>query len=210
MKDCDQKFYICVSGEVRRHAEEHRRTFCRLRDHLWKIVESLGSDEAIINDTMMLIDGIKFAGGPPTGWTKPDKSGCSRPKRGTLPPETQKFFTPGGSYWIKPHEELKAFGDWLKCPFDYSYKSKDGTTSGSNTIGRLFADSFVYWYNPKGPILLVLPDVAAAKSRAAKKKEIVEDNVLNWTPPKGLKEILSEEWDLMTAKHRRKSKAGRA
>jgi hypothetical protein len=203
MKDCTQKHYLCTSGEVKRHAEEHRHTFIRLREQLWKVVKSFGSDEASICDTMMLIRGIKFKGAPPEGWTKPNRYEGSRPKRGTLPPETMKFFTPGGSYFIETHPELKALNEWLKCPFSYSYQSKDGKTTGRNTIGRLFSDGFTYWYSSTGPIMLILPDVAAAKARAKEKKEIVDGNVLDWTPPKGLKEILKEEWDLMAAKHRR-------
>ena len=202
MKDCDQKHYLCTSGEVKRRAEEHRRTFIRLKENLWKVVKSLDSDEACINDAMMLIEGIRFKGVyVPDGWTKPDRRMLSRPKRGTLPPETMKFFTPGGSYAIETHPELKAFNDWLKCPFSYSYQSKDGTMTGRNTIGRLFSDGFTYWYSSTGPIMLVLPDVTAAKKRAKEKKEIVDGSVLDWTPPKGLKEILREEWDLMAAKH---------
>jgi hypothetical protein len=205
MRDLDQKYYLCKSGEVKKHAEEHRRTFLRLRAKLWKVVTSFGSDEASICDTMMLIRGIHFKDGTPAGWTKPGRHDrCSHPKRGTLSPEIQAFFTPSGNYFIELHEELKPFGDWLKCPFHYSYTSKDGRCSGRSTIGRIFADSFVYWYDPAGPIMLILPDVAAAKARSVKKREIVDGNVLDWQPPAGLKEILSEEWDLMEAKHKRR------
>jgi hypothetical protein len=203
MRDLDQKHYLCTSGEVKKRAEEHRRVFLRLRARLWKVVKSFGSDEASICDSMMLICGIHFKDGPPPGWTKPGRyDNCSRPKRGTVPPEIRALFTPGGSYVVEPHEELKPFGEWLNCPFRYSYTSKDGTCSGSSTIGRIFADSFVYWYDPSGPLMLILPDVAAAKVRSIKKREIVDGNVLDWQPPVGLKEILSEEWDLMKAKHK--------
>jgi hypothetical protein len=44
--------------------------------------------------------------------------------------------------------------------------------------------------------------VAAAKARALKEGRTIDGNVLDWVPPKGLKEILSEEWDLMAAKHK--------
>jgi hypothetical protein len=48
-----------------------------------------------------------------------------------------------------------------------------------------------------------LPDVALAKAECAKNGYTVEGNALDWTPPKGLKEILLEEWELMAAKHKR-------
>lgn len=203
MRDREQKYYLVKSGEVKRRAEEHRKVFIRLRQELWKIVESFGSDTASICDTMMIIEGIKFKGSPPEGWKKPGRYGLSLPKRGTLTPELRKYFPPSNSYRVETHPELKSFGAWLKCPFGYQWKSKDGKSSGSYLIGRIFSKGFVFWYDPEGPIMLELPDVAGAKKRAEENGEIVENNVLDWVPPKGLKEILKEEWDLMAAKHER-------
>lgn len=202
MRDADQKYYICKSGEVKHRAEEHRTTFLRLKDKLWEVVNSFGSERASIDTRMMLIQGIEFKGEPPVGWTK-KKNGVSKPKRGTLPPEVRKFFTPDGSYYVTPHEDLNPLAKWLNCPFGYSWKSKDGKSSGMHHLGRLFSDGFTYWYDKDGPIMLELPDVAKAKAESIKRGEIVENNVLDWVPPKGLKEILPEEWDLMAAKHKK-------
>lgn len=205
MRDSQQKYYLCKSGEVKRRAEEHRKTFLRLRAELWKVVESFGATAARLDDRMMLIQGIEFKGEPPVGWTK-KKHGVSRPKRGILGFNERKFFTPDGSYSVETHKELRPFGDWLKCPFSYLWNSKDGKSSGRNHIGRLFSDGFTYWYDPAGPIMLELPDVEAAKKRALERGEIADNNVLDWVPPKGLKEILGEEWGLMAAKHKQKTK----
>lgn len=201
MRDHEQKYYLCKSGEVKRRAEEHRATYKRHMDKLWKVVNSFGSDTARIEKRMLLIEGIAFKGEPPKGWTKP-KYGISRPKLGTLKPEVRRCFTPSGSYFVETHKDLKPFQEWLGCPFHYSYKTKTG--SGTSTIGRLFSEGFVYWYSETGPILLELPDVAGAKKEALASGETIDNNVLDWVPPKGLKEILPEEWDLMVAKHKRK------
>lgn len=203
MRDSPQKYYLVKSGEVRRRAEEYRKTYIRLKANLWKIISSFGCEEASLDVRMMLIRSLRFKKAPPAGWTKPNRWGLSRPKPGTLKPEIRKFFTPSGTYCVETHMELKSFEAWLACPFGYSWKSKDGKSSGSATIGRLFSDGFVYWYDPEGPIMLELPDVAGAKKRAAERGELVDNNALDWVPPKGLKEILSEEWDLMAAKHER-------
>ena len=202
MRDADQKYYICKSGEVKRRAEEHRKIYLRLKVQLWKVVESFGVTEASICSTMMLIRGLCFKGEPPAGWTKA-KHGISYPKRGTLAPEVRKFFTPSGSYTVETHKEMLPFMTWLNCPFHYTYTTKDG--SGSSTIGRLFSDGFVYWYDPKGLIMLELPDVAAAKKHCTECKEIPDNNMLDWVPPKGLKVIMIEEWNLMSAKHKKKT-----
>ncbi len=205
MRDSPQKYYLVKSGEVKRRAEEYRKTYLRLHTQLWKVIGSLGCEKASICRTMMLIRGLCFEGDPPKGWTKP-KHGISYPKRGTLSPDVQKFFQPQ-TCWVTLHKDLKPFVDWLDCPFHYTWKFKDGKTSGSNTLGRLFSDGFVFWYDPKGPIMLELPDVARAKKRAEERGEIVDGNKLDWVPPKGLKEILKEEWNLMQAKHERVEKA---
>lgn len=207
MKDREQKYYICKSGEVKKQAEKHRKVFIQLVEDLWSVITALGGKEARLCYTMMLIKGIKFEKQPEVGWTKPDKFGLSRPKQGTLQPDLMQYFTPKGSYAVTLHPELKEFKDWLKCPFWYSYKTQGG--SGSITIGRLFADTFVYWYDPKGPILLELPDVARAKREAINNNQTIDNDVLDWKPPKGLKEILIEEWNLMAAKHKKKQKERR-
>ena len=203
MRDADQKYYICKSGEVKRQAEEYRKTYLRLKTKLWEVAESFGVAEASLCPQMMLIRGLCFKGEPPAGWTKA-KHSISYPKRGTLAPGVREFFTPPGSYTVTTHKELLHFQTWLNCPFHYSFTTKDG--SGSSTIGRIFSDGFVYWYDPTGPIMLELPDVAAAKKRCKAKKEIPDNNMLDWVPPKGLKEIMIEEWNLMSAKHKKKTK----
>lgn len=205
MRDRDQKYYLCKSGEVKRRAEEHRKAYIKLKSKLWKVVESFGSDSASIDTQMMLIRGIAFKGDAPTGWTK-EKHGVSRPKKGTLPAEVRRFFVPDGGYMVETHKDLVGFLQWLGCPFGYGWKSKEGASSGSSHIGRLFARDRMFWYDEHGPIMLELPDVAGAKARAAEAGHIVDDNVLDWTPPKGLKEIMKEEWDLMAARHERAEK----
>lgn len=206
MRDHDQKYYLIKSGEVKKRAEEHRKTYIRLMDELWKVVESFGCTEARIDRRMMLIEGLRFKGDVPLGWTKPKRRGVSYPKRGTLGASTKKFFTPSGSYCVETHPELQSFEKWLGCPFHCAWKSKDGKSSGSYHLGRLFSDGVVFWYDPQGPMMLELPDVARAKKDAEEQGRIVENKVLDWVPPKGLKEILKEEWDLMAAKHKHREK----
>jgi hypothetical protein len=93
MRDHEQKYYLCQSGEVKRRAEEYRQVNLRLRAKLWDVISSFGAEKASICGTMMLIRGIAFKGAPPKGWTKP-RHGISRPKPGTLSPELRQYFQP--------------------------------------------------------------------------------------------------------------------
>lgn len=195
-------FYLCESGEVKKRANAYRRTYIRLKGVLFDVVKSVGSDKSYIDDTMMLISGVKFDGPVPAGWSKPHRrtKDC-RPLRTKENAELLKHFTPFGCYCVKAHPELQKFWDWLECPDSYRWKSADGKSSGSRGIGDFFRNLQMYWYAERGPLLLKTPDVAAAKEEAEKEKRIVEGNVLNWQPPKGLRRILPQKWDLMQAEH---------
>lgn len=197
-----QKHYLCNSGEVKKRAEAHRAIFTKLRHDLFDIVASVGATKCHIQDSMMLLQGIIFDDDAPDGWTKNNKKMGSRPKNIEANKEILKHFTPGRSYSIKTHSELAVFLQWLGCPMSYLY-SKGEHHSGSHSIGRIFADSILYWYSVDGPILAVLPDVALARKQSVENGEAVVGNVLDWKPCKGLKEIMPEEWDLMKAKHKR-------
>lgn len=193
-------YYLIEGGEVLEHAERYRVTFNRLKDALFEIVTSLGCTEAWLNHDMMLLRKIRFSGSPPEGWTKKDIEGGSRPRKTKSNEAMLRHFTPGGCYMVTVHPELAAFNEWLRCPTGYAYKTDDGG-SGATRIGRLSNAVSIYWYHKTGPLLLVTPDVAAAKRYAASKGYIVENDALSWTPPNGLRPILREEWALMKAKY---------
>lgn len=196
-------FYICASGEVRKRANAYRAAHRRLYSALFDIVHSLGANEASIESSMMKLRGIAFLKGAPSGWTKPDKHGLSRPMKTKENAEILRHFTPGGCYSVEMHPELRSFFEWLKCPCGYEYKS--GTCEGWTRIGAGFDPVGLFWYTTNGPILLKTPDMAAARKNAADSKQIVTNNVLNWTPPKGCKKVMIEEWKLMQAKHERRA-----
>jgi hypothetical protein len=201
MQDFPQKHYICVAGNVKKHAEAYREAHMRLYGKLITVAKSVGVTSIHYEPSMMLLISLYFKEAPPAGWTKKDKYGRSRPLPTLANKEMLTHFTPGGSHQITTHPELLAFQTWLGCPLSYNYKQGD-TCSGWSTIGRLFSDGLLYWYSVTGPIVLVIPDMVAARKYAKENKQIVTDNVLDWKPPKGLKEILPEEWELMAAKHK--------
>lgn len=185
-------FYLANSGEAKKKAWEYRASFIRLGAALFKIVESFGATKASTCDTMMLLRGVILPK-PLDGWTKPDRDGLSRPLKTKANADLLRHFTPGGYYAVKEHPELAAFNEWLKCPCGYSY-TQGPNISGTTRIGK------------HGPVGVVLPNVAKERAEAVAAGKKVENNVLDWKPPRGLKRILCEEWDLMEAKHKARSK----
>lgn len=201
----DSLFYLANSGEAKKKAWEYRAAVIRLGAALFKIVESYGATKASTHDTMMLLRGVILPK-PLDGWTKPDSNGLSRPLKTKANADLLRHFTPDGYYTLKEHPELAAFSDWLKCPCGYSY-TQGPNISGSTRIGSLFRPIQVVWYSEHGPVGVVLPNVAKERAEAVAAGKTVKDNVLDWKPPRGLKCILSEEWDLMAAKHKARSKS---
>ena len=194
------KYYICESGEVRKKANAHRAAFIRLKSALFDVVNSLGAKQCRIETDMMLLSGIYFPNDPPAGWTKKGPRG-SRPKPIKANADILKHFTPSTPYQVTTHPELQALWDWLKCPASYSWKMPGKEHSGWEMIDHRFSTHQACWLDANGPVVLILPNVAAAKAKALELGRAIEGSALDWTPPKGLREILPEEWDLMKARH---------
>jgi hypothetical protein len=195
-------YYLCQSGTLKRKAEEHRTIHCKLQKALFTAIKPYGSSEADIDTTMMLIRRVKFRGSQPAGWTKRDDRGLSRPLPTKANAAILKYFTPSGCHSVDRHPDLQPFFSWLACPSGYEYTHAKGT--GWTSIS--FHGPSLYWYDRNGPLLLVTPDVAQAKREALAEKQTVVNNVLDWTPPRGAKLILKEEWALMAAVHEQKEK----
>lgn len=143
-----------------------------------------------------------FEGEIPDGFTKPNK------RNGGVYPKNSKAGKPWREAWDalpkKPNaqERLK---DVLGCPTWFSAKFPDGSSHGRH-IGAFEEPIGLYWYSADSPILLRTPDVKKylKEFKADGKGEPIWDenrNPEHYAPPDGLKEILREEWDLMTARH---------
>ena len=195
-------YYICASGEVRKRANAYRDAHAVLYKALWAVVHSLGSDKASIDTTRVKLRGVVFAGAAPEGWTKPDKHKLSRPKNLKANAEMLKHFTPSGGGMVERPPSMQVFFDWLACPSGYEYTCGDNH-KGWSRIGEGLAPTGLYWYSSETPILLKTPDFEDARRYAAGDGCTVVGDTLNWTPPKGCKPILHEEWALMQAKYER-------
>lgn len=196
-------YYLLTGGEVLQRAQKHREAFTRLRNELFDIAKSVGGTKASIDHNMLLLRGVVFDGDAPKGWTTPTKKDrLSRPRKTKNHEEILKRFTPSGSYWCKTHTELAAFDKWLACPCAIEYTT-DGDGWGCMHIGNMFNPIQLAWFDIDSPILLVTPDVQAAKKAADESGRIPKNKgAFDWKPPEGCERILLERWKLMEAEHK--------
>lgn len=135
---------------------------------------------------------VFFENGPaPVGWTKPDKSGRSMPKK--------------GSEALAEYMELPAkpstagvFGDRIMT--DLSYDTPTGW--GSGIIGHIIEPASIGWYGET--IIALIPHAgrAAAEHLARHPDHTIRHGAAEWTPPDGVEEISKAELDLISAQHR--------
>ena len=199
-------YYLCTSGEVKKLANEHRAAHIRLKKELWAFVESMGCKSASIDERLMRLRGVVFPSEVPSGWTKLNKHKLSCPQRYNKDPDILRYFVQRMPTIPEEPAELAKFHTWLNCPLGYHYTHKTG--NGWSRIGGFYGVR-LYWYSATSPIMLEVPDVKNAKAQAHHAGYTVKNNVLDWKLPKGCKEIMVEEWQLMVAKHKKKKHANK-
>jgi hypothetical protein len=136
---------------------------------------------------------INFAGNVPEGWTKPDKHGCSSPKKGTA---WWKRFGEMKGYADQESVISKAFGVPLSASFSY-----DGGT-GVRAIGSPFNACGWLWLSKDGPYVMWTPDVPAIAAEMEAAGEMPDAELKAFKLEfEGCRRILEEEWKLMVAQH---------
>lgn len=194
-----QKYYLVESGEIRERAEIYRQALIARHKELQAITKSLGAQSYQACSWTLKLRGVGFEGEVPKGFKKPDSYGMCRPyKKNT---DALEHFTKSGT--IERFPPYLAFFDWLGCPQCYSFDTDDGW--GNSSIGHPGEPYGLYWYDPEGPILLMVPDVEDAAVKAQEQGHRVRDNALDWrihpTHP-GATEILYERWQWMRAEYK--------
>jgi hypothetical protein len=194
--------YLCKSGKAKALANQYRENYTRLRSELFEAIKPLGATGARICEYDMKIIEAQFPGDlHPEGWVRPKKCKGWRPPRGDA---MLQHFTAPGPRTLKAHPELTAFDTWVGCPRGYNYTKGPGCSGwqGIGSNAALFSPTWpMQWFSLTGPICVELPDVAAAKARAADQHEIVTDNVLDWVPKPGLELITEARWAFLEAKY---------
>jgi hypothetical protein len=194
------KYYLCTGKRAYAEANKYRQFHNGKVSALQEVAASIGATNFRYHPEMLLLTHVKLPDDKLTkSWTKP-KGGYSRPKKRRGNEPLLKHFTPSGWYTVEANDGLKEFWDWLGCPDSFDY------TEGGCDCWSSLGSAGVYWFSADGPLLVRTPDIAAAKAYADMRDYQVTNGKLDWKPPRGLKEILKEEWDLLRAKHEAKRK----
>ncbi len=188
-----QKYYIVRSGEYLKWAES-------FRDRFYKISEQHRTFLAEINVKGWLEysdrpNYVIFDGTPPMDFTKPNKSKSCRPKKNT-----------------KTYKKFQALEPRPCCCAEFckNYKFTPAITAENlyRKIGNWTNPVKLYWYDPNGLIMLVIPDVEAYLLEF--KSDYVGRKLKDLQYPKieteGLEEVSLEKWMLMQAEYKKVNK----
>lgn len=186
-------YYIAKSGEIFKVCEKFRQDHIAWNKKVVSYLSTIGG-VAFKDDWNGRVSSVKFKDKAPQGFKKPDKHGCQEPY--VKSDWGDKFKALGSRPLAKNY-----IAEILKVPSRLNYKTKD--SEGSKALGHFFHEYQIGWYSATSPLLVGIADIK--KEIKLFYAEYPEGKILNdlesWDLPKGLKEIMVEEWDLMVAKH---------
>ncbi len=149
--------------------------------------------------------GFKFNGTPPAGWKAKNSKGMSFPRKDS---GIQKEINALPRYTVTAHHIAAKLG----IPLQIIWNDKDGERCGFQCIGYPFNECGFAYPCEDGPYLLWLPDVAAAVNKAAAESmhsgEIDQSLIDYRAEFAGCRQIDSEEWEFIVAKHKMEKKRG--
>lgn len=159
-------------------------------DRAFSMLHELGVTHHTRDDSTGVVTGVAFPRGEvPAGWTKPDKYGVSRPKKGT--DEYKRFNAQVGHPKASP---------LIKSAFNIPTSMKCEGPNGERFI------EMGHWFEPCGfatmgdtpPFLLVIPNVAYYVAKAEAEGYTVPAEVKAFKPEfEGCRAITEDDWDLM-------------
>lgn len=187
-------YYIIEGGEMLKIAKKYRADYTAAHSKIMDFIEPLDADKYWVGPDGKL-RGIVFKKGQRRAdFIKPAGHGGTRPKK------SSKIHDEFYSY-SKPMP-CDVISGYTKCPTQISYEYKTG--SGCVAIGYTWSPLEFAWYSSEGPFLLKIPNVQQAVDKLKKENEnvVFKNNEDKWKMNEGgLRQILSEEWDLMVAKY---------
>lgn len=189
-------YYVIEGGEMLKIAEKYRTDYIAAHNKIKDFIEPLGADQYWVGLDGKL-RGIIFKKGQVRGdFIKPARHNGTRPKKNSK--IYDEFYNHS-----KP-TPYKIISDYTKCPADLLYKCKGQSGAASRGIGHAWSPFEFAWYSSDGPFLLKIPNVQQAVDKLKKEHEnvVFKNDEDKWKMNEaGLRQILSEEWDLMVAKY---------
>lgn len=140
--------------------------------------------------------GVIFDGERHPDFTKPDRRGLSRPKRGT---EWAKRFSEQKGYERPSVLITKAFG----VPYGISYANEEEACEGFRRIGSPLNECGFLYLSADGPYAMWVPDVPAEVEYHVSRGDTVKGPALSFRMEfDGCRRIEPEEWDIIVAQHK--------
>lgn len=199
--------YLVESGpfldKVLTFTAEYSKNLGAMKDVLLGIPGALSFQINSNGNITVIKFGSKHA---PEGFTKPGRTGLSRPRKGSEWETTIKNLNPLPNF-------DKLVTDAFGVPHTISYNNSKGHEGsavigwGINTCGLSFVDSV------KGPFAVWMPDIMATTKKYQDEGYEVDETCANFTGEfEGCRQISEEEWDKLVkqAKAERAALAGSA
>jgi hypothetical protein len=189
----DSIYFMVESGPVLDLAKKVALERVEVNKTLREYAASIGARKIWTSGFDGSLSGVEFEGAVPDGFTKPDRKGVSKPKKGSK--YEQEF-----ADLPLPMNDALAIQELLNVPFRISYEYKNGG-KGSAAIGHPFVEAGFLWLGTDGPFCMYIPDVQAAVSMYEKDGAVVDDHCKNFKAEfEGCRRIHEEEWKLEVAK----------
>lgn len=189
----DSLYFEVLSGEILDLAKQHVADRVASVQRNKALLDELGCVEyfpSILDGTIVC---VKFPGAPHLDFTKPTRTGATRPKRGT---DWAKRFEAQQGY----DKCGQALAERLGVPTSISYEYEGGSGSRSLSGGFHSGVGFLY-LSAGGPFALYVPDVAQRVTEYEAKGYTVNVACKNFKPEfSGCRRILKQEWEFAVAK----------
>ena len=186
--------FLIEAGRALQLVQHHIAEVLRVNAANRAICDELGITKGTTDQFTGVLTGVVFPGVVAQGWTKPSRSGCSFPKK--------------GSEWAQRMRDQKGYDnpsvaieEAFAIPTDLEYTNAGGG-NGCRAIGNIFKPCGFLYLSKDGPYALYIPDVQAAVREATARGEDALEPAKSYVPAiEGCRQIDEEEWDLLVAQH---------
>lgn len=186
-------YFMVEGGRALELVHEHLRAVAAVREANSKFVLAVGGMRYRAMPDDGSLTAIEFNGPPPSGFTRPDRNGASRPKRGTRLAEEMGALPRYENISMRISAELSV-------PLSLIYVDAEGTETGWSLIGYPLDECGFLSLGDNGPFAMYIPDVPACVRDAETTGRVVAASVKGFAPEfAGCRRIELEEWDALVA-----------
>lgn len=179
---------------IQHHIAERKRVVAQVRD----LAGELGAEQVWTNRKDGTLIAVQFPGEIPADFTKPNRAGASRPKKGT---EWFKRFKAQKGYANSSETISKELG--VPLMINYSGQRKGEDVTGSHCIGFPFTECGFLYLGADGPYAMWVPDVPGEVAKYEAEGYTVKEPAKSFKLEfDGCRRVEREEWDILVMQDR--------